>query len=116
MRERYTKNSYNLAIQRGCEAAFGMPKHLRNVRRTVSKLPETERAAAKKRLNAEAAAWRKEHCWSPNQLRHSRATIIRERYGIEAAQVVLGHSDARTTEIYAERDFAAAARIMREIG
>lgn len=54
--------------------------------------------------------------WSPNQLRHSRATILRERYGIEAAQVVLGHSDAKTTEIYAERDFAMAARIMAEVG
>jgi integrase len=54
--------------------------------------------------------------WSPNRLRHSRATIIRERYGIEAAQVVLGHSDPKTTEIYAERDFEMAARIMREIG
>jgi len=54
--------------------------------------------------------------WSPNRLRHSRATTIRERYGIEAAQVVLGHSDPKTTEIYAERDFETAARIMREIG
>ena len=54
--------------------------------------------------------------WSPNRLRHSRATIIRERYGIEAAQTVLGHSDPKTTQIYAERDFEMAARIMREIG
>jgi integrase len=54
--------------------------------------------------------------WTPNQLRHSRATIIREKYGIEAAQTVLGHSDPKTTEIYAERDFQMAARIMREIG
>jgi integrase len=54
--------------------------------------------------------------WSPNRLRHSRATAIREQFGIEAAQVVLGHSDAKTTEIYAERDFEAATRIMREIG
>jgi integrase len=54
--------------------------------------------------------------WSQNRLRHSRATIIRERYGIEAAQTVLGHSDPKTTEIYAERDFEMAARIMREIG
>jgi site-specific recombinase XerC len=96
-----------------------MPAGLRDVRRTVERMEaatEAEREAAKKRMNAEAAAWRAKHCWSPNQLRHSRATIIRERYGIEAAQVVLGHSDPRVTEIYAERDFAAAARIMREIG
>jgi integrase len=54
--------------------------------------------------------------WSPNQLRHSRATIIRERYGVEAAMVVLGHSDTGTTEIYAERNFELAARIMAEVG
>ena len=42
--------------------------------------------------------------------------MIRERYGIEAAQTVLGHSDPKTTEIYAERDFEMAARVMREIG
>ncbi len=54
--------------------------------------------------------------WAPNQLRHTRATEIRERYGIEAAQVVLGHSKASTTEIYAERDQAKAYAIMAEIG
>ena len=54
--------------------------------------------------------------WSPNQLRHSRATIIRERYGVEAAMVVLGHSDTGTTEIYAERNFELAAKIMAEVG
>ncbi|MCH7725653.1 MAG: tyrosine-type recombinase/integrase [Planctomycetes bacterium] len=55
--------------------------------------------------------------WSPNRLRHSRATFIREKYGIEAAQVVLGHSDAKlTAQVYAERDFALAERVVREIG
>jgi len=37
-------------------------------------------------------------------------------YGLESAQVVLGHSDANVTEIYAERDYAKAASVMREIG
>lgn len=54
--------------------------------------------------------------WSPNQLRHSRATMIRERYGVEAAMVVLGHSDAGTTEIYAERNFELASKVMAEVG
>ena len=54
--------------------------------------------------------------WTPNQLRHSRATEIRSRFGLEAAQTVLGHSEADVTQIYAERDFELAARIMREIG
>lgn len=36
--------------------------------------------------------------------------------GFEAAQTALGHADLRITEIYAERHFELAARIMREIG
>ena len=43
--------------------------------------------------------------WSPGQLRHSAATRIRGEYAnLEAAQVVLGHSHANVTQIYAERD------------
>lgn len=55
--------------------------------------------------------------WAPNQLRHTRATQIRAEYGsIEAAKAVLGHTDTRITEIYAERDLGLAAKVMREIG
>lgn len=54
--------------------------------------------------------------WSPNQLRHTRATEIRHKYGIEAAQVVLGHSNAVVTGVYAERNYELAARVMQEIG
>jgi integrase len=54
--------------------------------------------------------------WSPLQLRHTAATAIRARYGLETAQVVLGHAKADTTEIYAERDLARARAVMAEIG
>jgi integrase len=54
--------------------------------------------------------------WSPLQLRHTAATAIRARYGVEAAKVILGHSKVETTQIYAERDLNRAAEIMREIG
>jgi integrase len=55
-------------------------------------------------------------CWGPNRLRHSAATEIRSRYGLEAAQTVLGHADANVSQIYAERDLALAKRIMAEVG
>lgn len=42
--------------------------------------------------------------WSPNQLRHLYATEIRAKYGLEAAQIMLGHAHADVTQIYAERD------------
>jgi len=54
--------------------------------------------------------------WSPNQLRHSAATEIRLRFGLEAAQVALGHSKAEVTQVYAERDWTKAAAVMREVG
>ena len=54
--------------------------------------------------------------WAPNRLRHSRGTEIRSKFGLEASQVVLGHAQADTTQIYAERDFAKAAEIMRAVG
>jgi integrase len=57
-----------------------------------------------------------EYRWSPNRLRHSAATEVRRRFGLEAAQHVLGHASANTTEIYAERDAAAAQEIARKIG
>ncbi len=55
-------------------------------------------------------------CWAPNRLRHSAATKIRKMFGVEAAQVVLGHSRADVTQVYAERDLAKAEDIMREVG
>jgi integrase len=54
--------------------------------------------------------------WSPLQLRHTAATAIRARYGLETAQVVLGHARADAMEIYAERDLAKARAAMTEIG
>lgn len=56
------------------------------------------------------------HRWAPNQLRHSAGTEIRKRFGLEAAQVALGHSRADVTQIYAERDFSRAELIAREVG
>lgn len=54
--------------------------------------------------------------WSPNQLRHSYATEARRVCGLEGAQVALGHSRADTTQIYAERDSALAAKVADLIG
>lgn len=48
----------------------------------------------------------------PHQLRHTVGTEIRAANGAEIARVILGHSRLSTTEIYAERDLAAAARVV----
>jgi integrase len=54
--------------------------------------------------------------WSPNRLRHTAATRIRRLYGIEMARIILGHSTAFTTEIYAESDQRKAVDVMGQIG
>ncbi|MFK7821623.1 MAG: tyrosine-type recombinase/integrase [Planctomycetaceae bacterium] len=54
--------------------------------------------------------------FTPNQLRHTAGTRIREVANLDAAQVVLGHSDRRTTEIYAEADTRLAVDVIRRIG
>jgi integrase len=93
--DHYTKDGYARAIRRACDAAWPAPESL---------------------SDAAAADWRYAHRWAPNRLRHSVATKLRASYGIEAAQTVLGHADPKVTLTYAERDFALAARIMREVG
>jgi integrase len=54
--------------------------------------------------------------WSPNQLRHSAATNIRKRFGLEASQACLGHAELGVTQVYAEVDRETARRVMAEIG
>ena len=54
--------------------------------------------------------------WNPNQLRHSAGTEIRKHFGLEGAQVFLGHEAADVTQVYAEADIARAADIAREVG
>jgi integrase len=54
--------------------------------------------------------------WFPHQLRHAAATEFRRRYGLEASQAVLGHSELTTTQIYAAVDCTTARRVMAEIG
>ncbi len=54
--------------------------------------------------------------WSPNRLRHTAGTEFREKFGLEAAQVLLGHSKADVTQIYAERDLTKGIEAARQIG
>jgi integrase len=102
---RYRRHTYRNAINRACDKAFPHP--------TLSKIPNRKLTDEQR---GELVAWRTGHRWHPNQLRHAAATDIRARYGLEAAQVVLGHSRADVTQVYAERDLEKAREVMREVG
>jgi integrase len=54
--------------------------------------------------------------FSPNQLRHTVGTEVRAQFGLEAAQVILGHSRADVTQTYAERDMSKAQEVARKLG
>lgn len=51
--------------------------------------------------------------WGPNRLRHAAAIRFRAVGGLDAAQVVLGHSNASTTELYATLDDSKARAIVK---
>ena len=120
-RDRYTVTTYRRAIARACEAAFAMPAEIREpttkeALKAEKKLPEDVQKKRRQERQAKRAEWRAVHTWHPHQLRHSSATVLRRRYGIEAARLILGHRSAAVTEIYAGMDAAKAEQIMAEVG
>jgi integrase len=54
--------------------------------------------------------------WTPSQLRHSAGTRFRAEFGLEVSRLLLGHTSAVTTEIYAEPDRAKAMAAMAAAG
>lgn len=91
----YTVTSYGRAIRNACRKAD------RQARRDQPKV-STDRVLVPD--------------WHPHQLRHSAATELRRQFGIESARVILGHSSAVTTELYAEADRKKAKEIIGRVG
>lgn len=54
--------------------------------------------------------------WTPNQIRHTFATRVRKEFGLDAAQVALGHEHANVTQIYAEKDIEVIKKIAEKLG
>jgi integrase len=54
--------------------------------------------------------------WSPHQLRHAKAHLIREEFGLEAAQAVLGHASLSATQIYAKKRDQLARSVADKCG
>lgn len=122
----YTAASYGRAIQYACDQAFPPPERLARKRvpargrKHQATRWETD-AEWRSRLGPERweelKTWRREHRWHPHQLRHAAGTQIRRAFGLEAAQLVLGHSSALVTDaVYAERDLARVVEVVRVVG
>jgi integrase len=95
--ETYSVESYHQAVRNACKRAD------RLARETAG--PEAAKAGG-----------RLVPLWHPNQLRHSAATRLRKEFGLEAAQVILGHKTLLVTQVYAEKNVAAAQRVMADVG
>ena len=54
--------------------------------------------------------------WVPHQLRHTNADAVREEFGLEHTQAVLGHAKANMTEHYAKASSKKASEVARKIG
>ena len=54
--------------------------------------------------------------FNANQIRHTVGTEVRQAYGLDGTQVILGHSKADTSEIYAELDMKKGEEIARRLG
>lgn len=113
--DRYSTPAYHRAIQYACDRAFPPTGKLAQGK------GETKRTwvarLKKSGLTDELKSWRKAHRWHPHQLRHNAATLLRRQFGLEAAQLALGHASAQVTDaVYAERDCAKVIEIMRRIG
>lgn len=123
--DHYTPDSYRVAITHACRQAFPVPAHLARQRvpgrGRKAKAARWESAAEwKARLGtdkwAELRKWEREHHWHPHRLRHSMASRVRAKYGVEAAKLALGVKNLDVAEIYAERDAEVVKRIFAEVG
>ena len=103
--DHYDRRSYRQAVVRACNRAFPHPE--------LSGIRPKDMTAEQRR---ELKEWQKARRWSPLRVRHTAATTVRSKFGLEASQVVLGHAKADVTQVYAERDLARAHSVMAEIG
>lgn len=107
--ERHAKRKTPLSCGNRPGSKAGKAKTKRKIRKCYD-------ADAYRRAVQRAAEKANVPIWHPYQLRHTRATELREKYGIEHTAAVLGHSDLRTSLIYAEASEARAIAIAREVG
>ena len=78
--------------------------------RRASRSPDSVRAAIRRACNRAGVP-----AWTPHQLRHAVAQVIRDRDGLDAACALLGHASVDMTEHYAPLSFAQAQRAVAHL-
>lgn len=112
--------SFIFSPRRALQEIYGRcPNHRRKInqyRKTSRKVSDHYVTNAYRQAIQDACEKAKIRPWAPNQLRHSLATRVRQQYGLEHAQAVLGHSKIETTQIYAQQNMVLAEEVMSSIG
>jgi integrase len=114
--------------QQALEEHHARRREQRKTKRTPSELTRTRqpspqwRPGARYSVNSFQQAVRRAclranvPAWSVLQVRHTRATEVREQYGVEGAAASLGHKRLETSQIYAEKNDRLSKEIARAIG
>jgi len=95
LHDHYDVAAYRRAIERACDRAFPPPEGLTGKARRQ---------------------WQHDHRWTPHRLRHTAGTLVREQFGLDCAQAILGHRNVRVTEVYSELNVSRAVEIARKLG
>ena len=120
---RLSTNAYALAVRRACLHAYPLPADLDRIK--VPMGAKKWRWEKKKEWEArmgeagmeKVRAWRRDHHWTPYQLRHTVATVVDDKFGAEASQLLLGHSSAKvTTAIYIDRERKKLLEVVKAVG
>lgn len=106
------RNRRAKSAKRPPKASYSAGSYRRAIHRAVDKI-NRERTREAKKQGREPELLPK---WAPNRLRHTAATKVRREFGLEAAQVTLGHASADVTQVYAERDAELARSVALRIG
>lgn len=119
----YTTASMRRAIHRACDQAWPLPEHLaqRRVPASGRKHEKLETPQAwRRRLGsdgwAKVEAWRKQHRWKPNQLRHAKLTQLEREYGDEKTRRIAGHGNLSSTLSYIDPNLELAIEAARVHG
>lgn len=85
-------------------------------KRAIAKVGDTYTVASYRRAIERACARAGVPVWTPHRLRHTAGSNVRAQYGLDGAQAVLGHKNARVTEVYSELNISKAIEIARKLG
>lgn len=68
------------------------------------------------RLHPDTPADKLVEHWTPHQLRHNFATMVKAKSDGNTARILLGHGDEKVTAIYAREDYEKARRFVAQLG